>query len=93
MAVSLVCVVGQPVLVPEQNPQRQRNLPMLIALRARRKAAGITQNVAPFFDEVIEAVKRVIWRREGGFRHDAPPGLRRERYRLSVTDGSRKTVR
>jgi hypothetical protein len=64
---------------------------MLIPLSARRKGAGIAQNVAPFFDEVIEAVKRAMSRRECGFRHDAP--FRRERYRLSVTDGSRKTVR
>jgi hypothetical protein len=63
---------------------------MLIPLSARRKAPGIAQNGAPFFDEVIEAVKRVIGRCEGSFCHNAPPGFRRERHRLSVTDGSRK---
>jgi hypothetical protein len=72
---ALVCVVGQPILVPEQNPERHGNLPTLIPLGARRKAAGIAQNGAPFFDEVIEAVKRVIGRCEGSFRHDVPPGF------------------
>ena len=66
---------------------------MLIPLRARRKGAGIAQNVAPFFDQVIKTVKRVMRRCEGGFCHDASTRMRRERYRLSVTDGSRKTVR
>jgi hypothetical protein len=66
---------------------------MLIPFGARRKGAGIAQDVAPLFNEVIETVKRVMRRREGGVSHDAPPESRRERYRLSVTDSSRKTVR
>ena len=76
-----------------KRPQRRGNLSMLIALGARREAASIAQYITPFLDEVFQAVKRVIWRRDSGFSHDTPPPVRRERYRLSVTDNSRTTVR
>jgi hypothetical protein len=56
MALALVRVVRQPIFVPEQHPQRDGNLPMLIPFKAGRKGPGKAQDVASFLDEVIEAI-------------------------------------
>jgi len=65
---------------------------MLISLSARREGASIAQYVPPFLDEVIQTVKRIVWRRDNGFCHNTTL-VRRERYRLAVTDDGRTTVR
>jgi len=70
----------QPFPVLEEGAKRQRDLAMLIAFGARRKCPGISQDVAPVFDQLRLAVERTILHRcTSNRRHDRHP------YRLSVT--------
>jgi hypothetical protein len=52
----------QPFPVPEKRAERQSDLSMLIAFRAGRERAGISQNVAPVFDKLRLAVERMVER-------------------------------
>jgi hypothetical protein len=60
-ALDSMCV--EPFLVPEERAKQQRNLPMMISFGARRKRAGIAQNVAPMLNKVRCVVERMLWRR------------------------------
>jgi len=50
----------QPFPVPEEGTKRQSDLPMLIALRAGRERAGISQNIAPVLDKLRLAIERIV---------------------------------
>jgi hypothetical protein len=59
-ALNSMCVA--PFLVLEKRAKQQRNLPMMISFGARRKRAGIAQNVAPMLNKLRFAVKRLVGR-------------------------------
>jgi hypothetical protein len=62
----------QPIPVPEQRAERQGDLPMLVAFRPRRERAGVSQYVAPVFDEFRSAEERLIQHQCASYRrHDA----------------------
>jgi hypothetical protein len=50
----------QPVLLLEKGLKRQGDLSMLIAFRAGRERAGISQNVTPVLNKFRHAVERMI---------------------------------
>jgi hypothetical protein len=52
----------EPRLVLAERAKQQRDVPMLISFGARRKRAGIAQNVAPMLNEFRCAVKRSVQR-------------------------------
>jgi hypothetical protein len=62
----------QPFLLPEKRAKRQSDLPMLVAFRAGRERAGISQDVAAVLDKLCLAVERMIYHQfTSNRRHDA----------------------
>jgi hypothetical protein len=62
----------QPFPVPEKGAKRQGDLPMLVAFGPGRERAGVSQYVAPVFDEFGLAVERLIQHQCASYRrHDA----------------------
>ena len=48
------------ILVLEERAKQQLNLPMMISFGARRKRAGIAQNIASMLDKFRFAVERLV---------------------------------
>jgi hypothetical protein len=53
-----MCV--EPILVLEERAKQQLNLPMMISFGARRKRAGIAQDIAPMLNKFRFAVERLV---------------------------------